>query len=84
MRKPWREVTEEEIRRVTLRKCAKCRYHGGHATTTGTSNVTCDYILLTGHRRGVRPEDCQYYKHKTGGRERKGDSKRIPDASETG
>ena len=65
-RKPWREMTTEEINRIARRKCIHCIYRGGstHNFGEGVTGVTCDYILFTGKRRPTRPEDCQLYKTK--------------------
>lgn len=57
----WRDYTEEKIYKITKEKCNTCQYaskklgiysHGRH--------ITCDYIGITGHRRGWRPEDCTH------------------------
>lgn len=56
-RKPWRAVSEEEVRRIVKEKCSKCGYR---ATAGGI--LCCDYIGITGHSRGVDPRDCMYYK----------------------
>lgn len=56
-RKPWRAVSEEEVRKIVRDKCAKCGYR-----TTVSGIVCCNYICVTGHSRGVDPRDCTYYK----------------------
>lgn len=37
--------------------CRKCKYSG----IVGMKNVTCDYILRTGHRRGCPADQCDKY-----------------------
>lgn len=55
--KPWELMSEEDIEKIFKRKCKTCSYRSGKY---GEGN--CDYILLTGHMRGCRPDDCDKYK----------------------
>ena len=64
-RKPWKEMTEEDIAKIRLEKCVMCRYSAGVDERTKRKRpwiATCDYVLLEGHSRGVRPEDCEHWK----------------------
>lgn len=72
----WYEYTNNEIIKIKKEKCSKCRYskrfgalsngkdteeqRGNKANMPG--NLYCDYLMMTGHKRGVRPENCDHYK----------------------
>ena len=64
-RKPWREMTEADIYEIRRQKCVRCPYsYAGQNNENGERtpyDCYCAYIVHTGHRRGVRPEDCQHY-----------------------
>lgn len=65
--KPWSEMTEEQIDRIRRKRCVKCKYSAGENERTKKRwlrKTTCDYILLTGKRRGVRPDECEYWREK--------------------
>ncbi len=64
----WSDYTRQEIKSVKVKKCSKCPYKG-HAQHFHHSSqedaiglLICDYISITGKRRGCRPEDCKHYK----------------------
>ena len=57
--KSWSRYTEAEINKMKG-KCKKCAYSSG--MTGGISKMTCDYLLITGHSRGVRVQDCEHNK----------------------
>lgn len=61
-RKPWREMSENEIALLKARKCLHCTYSNGSAQEHGIGSLTCDYIDKTGHRRGCDPRDCEFWK----------------------
>lgn len=63
--KPWREVSETEIDRIRRSKCIHCKHSSGLDAETKSRwlrKTTCDYILITKKRRGVRPELCEHWK----------------------
>lgn len=69
LHRKWITYTEDEIREIKQTKCVKCPYasvrEGRDASKVANWNsLTCDYILITHKRRGVRPEDCEHYKDK--------------------
>ena len=73
--KLWGEVTEDEINAVIRKDCSKCRYSAASVTglKNGTGKITCNYILITGHKRPCRPGECRenkVFKQKTGKRYR--------------
>ena len=37
------------------RKCRSCKYHG---YLSASHLIYCDYLSITGHKRGCLPEDC--------------------------
>lgn len=71
--KPWSEVTNDEINKVIMRDCRKCRYSAASVTGSkkGNTKITCSYILIAGHMRPCRPGQCResgIFKKKTGKR----------------
>lgn len=62
-RKPYKDLTKKEILDRKEKVCVKCKYS---SITNGRSikkkseliYLTCDYILIEGHRRGCDPRDC--------------------------
>lgn len=62
LHKHWREYTPEEIRKIKQKKCIKCRYSTQDGTDPSNKDVinrlTCQYIVMEGHKRPWRPEDC--------------------------
>ena len=51
-KKSWCYMTQEDVNEIRRERCRKCQYsHSG----------TCDYLLITGHRRGCRPDECTHY-----------------------
>ena len=68
-RKPWKEMTEDDITKIRLKKCVKCKYSAGVDERTKRKRpwiAVCDYIGIEGHSRGVRPEACEFWKEKGG------------------
>ena len=48
----WYYMTQEDVSKIKKERCKKCQYfHAG----------TCDYFLITGERRGCRPDKCTHY-----------------------
>lgn len=67
LHKSWTEYTAAEINRIKKEKCRKCKYgwrsdRNASADSVGGDTLTCNYILMTGHKRPHRPEDCPGYK----------------------
>lgn len=65
----WYEYTTREINRTKREKCINCKYSkrvgtSGSGTGNGIGNIFCDYLSMTGHRRGCRPEECPYYEER--------------------
>lgn len=54
--KPWGLMTEEEIGMIAKKQCNKCQYRSG-----AYGEGACDYLLVTGHMRGCRPEECDKF-----------------------
>ena len=46
--------------------CIKCKYHLGGDERSAGSRVSCQYILMTGKRRGCPVGMCNKFKKKTG------------------
>lgn len=61
--KNWKDYTDKEIRNIIEEKCKKCPYASGKAylKADGVSAITCDYIGVTGHSRGCKPDECEHY-----------------------
>lgn len=57
----WKEYTVKEIEKIKNKHCRKCPY-SGTVGSKNTDNNICDYLLVTGKRRGCRPEVCEHYK----------------------
>ena len=62
----WKDYKEKEIYENSLKKCSKCKYavKWGNVMYKEKPVPACNYMLITGQRRGCRPEDCKYYKEK--------------------
>lgn len=46
--------------------CMTCKYRSGFGASKESRRlVTCDYLLITGSRRGCSPENCEKYEQKT-------------------
>ena len=68
--KPWGEMTDAEIRKITKEKCQYCKYSRKLTFGVRSDNVImCAYILVEKKRRGCRPECCD----KFSGRKRNGE-----------
>lgn len=65
----WHEYTEAEIKNIVETHCKECPYLG-HLNTAYGEKINpyscCDYLYVTGKRRGCRPEVCTHYKDKIG------------------
>lgn len=59
----WEDYTRKEIEETKKEKCKKCPYGYKMSSSIDAENM-CGYFVVTGRRRGVRPEDCEYYKDK--------------------
>ena len=63
--KPWRKMTDEEIRKITKEKCQYCKYSRKLTFGTRCENVImCAYILVEKKRRGCRPDHCDKFSRK--------------------
>lgn len=63
--KPWRQMTEEDIRKIKKEKCKFCKYSSRNsADATSEYNITCAYIDKTGHSRGCRPDMCDKFERR--------------------
>lgn len=72
MLKPWEKMTESEILKIKKDKCQYCRF----AIRTNTDNnnlgaTICDFIGITGHSRGCRPDECDKFEKSANGKRRK-------------
>ena len=56
-----------EMQKTSIRLCKTCVYS---RTVCATMNMSCDYFLITGHRRGCKVGECDKYE--------KSETKRIP------
>lgn len=46
------------------KKCAQCIYHGrlnADMSSKSYNSICCNYLLLTGHRRGVPASECDKF-----------------------
>ena len=59
--KPWSEMTEKEIYKLKKQQCTKCQYFSHQNGQHAVMAVPCDYLLITGKRRGCSPQDCKTY-----------------------
>jgi hypothetical protein len=72
MMKKWTEMTQADIDRIKREQCITCEYLSKRKSE-GIVASTCDYLLITGSRRGCSPLECKkkgIYKKKTGKRRR--------------
>lgn len=71
--KPWGRLTLGEINNIKRKYCVNCGYAGRYGVADSDKNIsqmTCDYILITGHRRGCRPDACDKFIQHDGKRRR--------------
>ena len=62
-RKPWEEMTVEEINEIKRKRCRYCMYSTRYVTTDNhVTGIICDYIGKEGQMRGRRPDECDKYK----------------------
>ena len=47
-------------------KCEKCKYSSISKCTGTRNNITCGYMLYTGHVRGCSVADCEHWKEDSG------------------
>lgn len=59
--KPWAEMTDKEVYKHKLKQCIKCKYFSHQYGKKSVVAVPCDYLLITGKRRGCSPLDCVTY-----------------------
>lgn len=57
-RKPWREMTVQEINELSRKQCGTCKYYSKESPSTQIAKA-CDCITIEGHRRGCDPRDCK-------------------------
>lgn len=50
-------MTVQEINELSRTQCANCKYYSSDSQTSAVAKP-CDYIGITGHRRGCDPRDC--------------------------
>lgn len=63
--KPWREMTDAEIRKITKEKCQYCIYSRKLTFgPRGDNVIMCAYILVEKKRRGCRPDHCDKFSRK--------------------
>lgn len=67
-RKPWNELTPEEMGRITYDVCIKhnCPYRtrGPIYKSIKVRSCLCGYMFFTGRRRGCDPRDCTHWNEK--------------------
>lgn len=56
-RKPWKNLTNSEILKLSREQCVDCKYYSRVSLTASKIN-SCDYIGIEGHMRGCDPRDC--------------------------
>lgn len=65
IKKPWSELTSADITKIKILQCKNCIYasRSGYNPSDPDSagSLLCDYIGITGHRRGCRPDACDKY-----------------------
>ena len=74
--KAWREYTEKEVDEHKRKVCSRCVYFSTKlvgSDKTAIRSRSCDYIFITGKRRGCSPMECVER-----GIFREGDKKRRP------
>ncbi|MDO4803354.1 MAG: helix-turn-helix transcriptional regulator [Lachnospiraceae bacterium] len=52
----WGQMTQEEIEKIYFARCAECKYRG----MVGRTHC-CDYLTITGHRRGCGVIGCKRF-----------------------
>lgn len=60
LHKHWSEYTRDEIYKTVNEKCRNYPYASGQAMSNDRQRVLCNYMEITGTRRGCRPEDCSH------------------------
>lgn len=53
--KKWSEMNENDIAKLKQKQCQYCYYYSRNESVSGT----CDYALITGHRRPCSPLECE-------------------------
>ena len=59
--KKWSDMTEKEIIEHKKKQCVNCEYLSSENIKDRLPAMTCDYLLIVGHRRGCSPLDCMIY-----------------------
>ncbi|MCI6044268.1 hypothetical protein MR857_13295 [bacterium] len=78
MDKPWKLMTAADILKIKREKCQYCLYATRYGTDDRNLSVmTCDYIGITGHRRGCRPDRCDKFQEDPKTKRRKGRALRV-------
>lgn len=78
MDKPWKLMTAADILKIKREKFQYCLYATRYGTDDRNLSVmTCDYIGITGHRRGCRPDRCDKFQEDPKTKRRKGRALRV-------
>lgn len=59
-RKPWREMTVQEVNELSRKQCNTCIYCSKENASSHIAKP-CDYITIEGHMRGCDPRDCKKF-----------------------
>lgn len=54
--KKWSEMSDSDVVKLRKKQCRYCYYYSQHDKSV---SGTCDYLLITGHRRPCSPLDCE-------------------------
>lgn len=60
--KPWYKMSDSDIVKIKQEKCAKCVYRCGVNFRGTAAGILCNYLEITGHMRGCRPDQCDKFK----------------------
>lgn len=60
--KPWYKMSDSDINKIKLEKCSKCVYRCGFNFRGTAAGILCNYLEITGHMRGCRPDQCDKFK----------------------
>lgn len=78
MIKPWYKMTAAEILKIKKEKCQYCRFATRFNTdSSNLSIMMCDFIGITGHSRGCRPDECDKFEKSPDVKRRKGRGIRV-------
>lgn len=54
-KRPWKELTEEDVYKIKKGICCKCKYLSGDGRNRGEGNKICEYINFENRIRGAFP-----------------------------